>query len=85
MTYLAIAELVLVCVLIYLRDRERERNNDLILAISRQGVDERQQLITRIQHPQLIPATSAPRAPVEPPHPNLAKIGTFAPREDDVA
>jgi hypothetical protein len=85
MTYLAIAELVLIGVLVYLRDRERERNNDVILAINRQGMDERQQLITRIQHPQLIPAQSAPRPPVEPPHPNLSKIGTFAPREDDAA
>lgn len=80
MTYLAIAELVLIGVLIYLRDREREKNTEAIVALSKLGVEERQQLITRIQHPERVPPLHTPnRAPAPKPHPNLAKIGTFAP------
>jgi hypothetical protein len=85
MTYLAIAELVLIGVLIYLRDREREKNTEAIVEITKLGVEERQQLITRIQHPQLVPAPQVQRKPQEPPHPGLAKIGTWAPRGDESA
>jgi hypothetical protein len=80
MPYLAIAELVVIVVLIWLRDRERIKNNEVIVDLTKLGIEERQQLITRIQHPERVPPLhTQARAPAPKPHPNLAKIGTFAP------
>lgn len=80
MMIVALAEAVVIVVLVFaLVARERE-NDELVQQIIREDNAERQLLLNRIQRPDLV--TTAPRVRRERPDPptdlaNLAKVGTI--------
>ena len=80
LTILAGLQLAVIVALLYLRDRERDANAKLLADFSQRAEAERLQLVNHIKAPTYLTPTGASRpAQVEQPHPNLAKIGTFAP------
>jgi hypothetical protein len=81
---LVLLGLVIAGFLLYVRD-EREAHARLLAGFAREWEKERAELITRIQHPQVMPirrgaAAARPQRPTDAAA--LAQVGTFAPRGD---
>jgi hypothetical protein len=82
---LAVLLLVVAGFLWFLRD-ERERNAQVLADQALLFEQERSELLTRIQHPQLVPmrrgGAAAARQSRSTDAKALAQVGTFAPRPD---
>jgi hypothetical protein len=85
--FIAVVALLIIVLLIVIRDGERERKRILAsLDGERQAwVDERRELLNRLQHPERMPtkahATSTVRSNVSPDtRRQLAQVGTVAPQ-----
>jgi hypothetical protein len=80
LTVLAVGELAVIVVLIWLRDRERDANAKLIADFNLAAERERDRLVSRIQRPELVPAPlgTVTQRPRPKDAQSLAAIGGFA-------
>ena len=62
MLYLALAQLLLIGFLLWRMSRERDAHAQTLAEFAREAAEERSELLTRIQHPQVIPVRRSPKA-----------------------
>jgi hypothetical protein len=84
--YVALALVVVLVVREVMASRERDRQAKLLADFSKEWAEERAELLTRIQHPHLVPVRAERRDPAEPPKdysPAMRSIGRAVPLRDE--
>lgn len=78
LTTVAVAQLVVIAGLLTLMHRERRAMNDTLLEVAGQHVNERRELVTRIQRPEYTPTAPVAREPRQLTEDELRRAGELA-------